>query len=216
LTVAVLSLWSVLDASPATAQPSTLITEGFSDATTVTEWTFRPDPDGMVGGGGIQWSASEGQPPGSLELVNPGGGSHTVRAFSICLPFGGDQPWAATVAAMPLAPVICSIDLVEHATLDCSDDRVGTGQGLTSEVQGQWTTLETERLLATDPADNPRAMRLELVTGNINQPPGSCVFDNIVVTGSTGVLAADASSSLSLALLLGTTVSVGLWLLRPR
>jgi hypothetical protein len=211
-----LSLCNVLDASRATAQSSTVFTESFSNPTTVTEWTFRLDPGGAIQGGGIQWSESEGQPPGSLELTNPGGGSNTVRAFSICLPFGGDEPWAMTAAVMPLSPVICSIDLVEHSTPDCSDDREGTGQGLGNDVQGQWATLERERLLATDPADNPRAMRLELKTSNVNQSPGSCVFDDIVVTGSTGVLVADAYSGLSIALLLCTTLTVGLWLLRPR
>jgi hypothetical protein len=207
----------VLEARPVYAQPSIVFTGDFSNAADVTEWTFRPDPGGAIQGGGIQWSGAEGQPPGSLELVNPGGGSNTVRAFSICLPFGGDQPWTASVDVMPFDPVICDIDLVSHATTDCSDDVVGSSQGPGHEVQGVWTTLDRERaLLAEPPADTTRAIRLQLATGNVNQAPGSCLFDNIVITGSTAPAAVVAHGGVSLVLLVGLVVGVGFWLLRLR
>jgi hypothetical protein len=203
-------------AGPSLGQPTVVFTEDFGDPSSVTAWTFRPDPGGALQGGGIQWSGSEGQPPGSLELVNPGGGSNTVLAHLLCLPFGGDQPWAASVEAKPLDAVICSIDLVEHFAVDCSDDRTGFGQGLATEARGQWVTLERERLLAADPAHNPRAIRLELKTGNVNQEPGSCVFDSIVITGSLAPPAVAAQGGASLALLAGGLVALALWLLRAR
>jgi hypothetical protein len=199
------------------AQPVVVFSEGFGDPSSVTTWTFRPDPGGALQGGGIQWSGLEGQPPGSLELVNPGGGSNTVIAISICLPFGGDQPWAASVDVMPLDPVICDIDLVNHFTDDCSDGQIGSSQGPTHQAQGEWRTLERERLLLFDPsADTTRAISLQLATSNVNQEPGSCVFDNIVITGSLAPPAVAAAGGASLAFLATLVVGVGIWLLRLR
>jgi hypothetical protein len=167
-------------------------------------------------GGGIQWSAAEGQPPGSLELVNPGGGSNTVRAFSICLPFGGDQPWMATADAKPLAAVVCAMRLESHAMADCSDAG-GGGFGSAHEVQDTWASLQDERgLFAPLPPDPTRAIRLVLKTSNVNQEPGSCVFDNIVITGSLAPPAVAAAGGASLGLLATLLVGVGLWLLRLR
>jgi hypothetical protein len=199
------------------AQPNVVFTEDFDSPSDIDGWSFEPDLGHSVPGGGIQWSASEGQLPGSLELVNPGGGSNTVRAFSICLPFGGDQPWTATVDAKPLDPVICAMQLVNHATADCSDLGFGFGEGSAHGSEDDWVSLQSERPLLFDPAaDTTSAIRLELATGNSNQEPGSCVFDNVVITGSLAPPAVAAAGGASLALLAALVAGVGLWLLRLR
>jgi hypothetical protein len=194
------------------AQPVVVFTEEFDEASDVDRWTFEPDLGGLQAGG-IQWSSTEGLPAGSLELINPGGGPNTVSGFSLCLPFGGDQPWAATADAKPIAPVICGIQLVNHTMADCSDNGVG-GFGAAHEVQDTWSSLHDERgLFAQPPPDPTRALRLVLKTGNSSQEPGSCVFDNIVITGSTAPPSVAVHGNVSLALLAALVVGVGLWLL---
>jgi hypothetical protein len=197
------------------AQPIVVFAEEFASPESVTPWIYRSDPETLVGGG-IQWSSTEGQPAGSLELVMPGGTGNTGRAFSICLPFGGDEPWTTSVDVMPVGAAVCGIDFVDHDAPDCSDDRIGAGQGAGAGFPNQWITLERERPLFPPP-EHTRAIRLELHGSTTGAPGGgSCHFDNIVVTGTTAPPSVPAQRP---ALLVVTATSMALfaaWMLRVR
>jgi hypothetical protein len=194
------------------AQPMVVLAEDFDSPESVTPWTYRSDPETVIGGG-ILWSALQGQPPGSLELLIPTT-PNAGRAFSICLPFGGNEPWTARVDAMAIGAVNCGIDLVEHDALDCSDDRVGSGQGPGTGLQNQWLTLERERPLFPGP-ESTRAIKLELIGVATSAPGGgSCYFDNIVVTGTTAPPAVPAQRPAQLALLAAAIALLALRLLR--
>jgi hypothetical protein len=150
-------------------------------------WTFDTDLEGWMlefDFGNIEWSASQGQPPGAARLSSEGDAAIPGECFHLApgtLSFTADGFMESHVNL-----VNCSLNFLLYTTAkDCTGPyftiAIVGGEDIIPFVQtpNQWEHLTLEIPLDPGSSTDVKSFRPTIIEGGTNNNQDACVFDNL-------------------------------------